>query len=133
MSTNVIAQLPSVAKCSTGNTNAHCIAKQQSPASTRSSFTHHLHVPVVTASAAATAEVTLGNTLRLELDRYSMGFQKVSALEQRLLVHAKGTLKPLIEAQVISSRLNLQTQILTRAADACAATLKRLQQLGSGS
>lgn len=133
MSTNVIAQLPGVATCSTGHNYAHCIAKQQSPASTRSSFTDHLHVPVVTASAAATVEVTLGNTLRHELDRYSMGFQKVSALERRLLVHAKGTLKPLIEAQVISSRLNLQTQILTRAADTFAATLKRLQQLGSGS
>ena len=64
------------------------------------------------------------------LSGFSVQWQRTMAQRDALVAEIPARVRPLIEAQMAVSRLELQTQVMTKAAEGISSTLRRMQQMG---
>lgn len=65
------------------------------------------------------------------LDNLESSWANVESRSDRLVRTLPLNVKPLVETQLVINELSLQTQMITRAGEAVASTLRRIQQFGS--
>ena len=61
---------------------------------------------------------------------YAAAWQRAQDRASGLLSTLPQSVRPLVETQLLVSKLDLQTQILTRVGDVAASTIRRTQQMG---
>ncbi len=66
------------------------------------------------------------------LAQYARTWQQADRKTNALLGSVPANIRPLIDAQMTLSRLDLQTQLLTKVADAVGNTIRRTQQMAGG-